>query len=104
MKYKVHSINEREKQFEIFYDLLDDKGVVVAGNQTLMTPREPDGKEVDAIMEGCITDFQTPPEEPEVEKVYSAAEIEDGLSQFETFGDADFLVWLSNINLNLGGK
>lgn len=80
--YKIHAQNFREKQFEIFYDLLED-GKTVSGNQIY-----PIGKEkinsvaieklmAEKIIPGCETFTIVEPKE----EIYTKTEVTDILKE-----------------------
>ncbi|MHA2019599.1 MAG: hypothetical protein ACTSXY_15130 [Promethearchaeota archaeon] len=82
LKYKVHSQDYRENQYELFYDLIDENGNVVIGNRIISIGKEKsDDKKIDKIMKDVILEFENAPIEDPIEKVYIEFEIEELLKE-----------------------
>ena len=80
--YKIHTQNFREKQFEIFYDLLEN-GKTVSGNQIYPIGKEKvDAATIEKLMaEKIIPGYETLTiVEPE-EKTYQESEVTDILKE-----------------------
>lgn len=78
--YRIHAINYREEQYELFYDLLDGERVIV-GNQIKAVGNKKLGEvEIEKIMNTTIIPALEQ-EEPEQEELYTKEEVEEILRE-----------------------
>lgn len=74
--YKIHATNYRENQYEIFYDLLDGKNVVLGNQIWAIGKNELDSFAIEKLMLETIIPSFGNKEEFEQEQIFTKVEIE----------------------------